>query len=125
MRGIYLLRAAAVGLALVLSACGGEALSGEAAKGQDLFNSGGSSGYPCLSCHTVDGADLVGPSLQGISERAGERVEGLSAEEYIRQSIQYPSNYIVENFSDVMPKVYAQTLSQEDIDALVAFLMTQ
>lgn len=125
MHGIRWLSAAALGLVLVLSACGGEEPSGEAVRGQDLFTTGGSSGYPCASCHTLDGTPLVGPSLQGVSERAGERVDGLSAEDYIRQSIQYPSNYIVEGYSDVMPKVYGQTYSEEDVNALIAYLMTQ
>jgi len=44
-----------------------------------------------------------GPSFQGISKRAGDRVPGLSAVEYLRQSIVDPSAYMVEGFVDIMP----------------------
>ncbi len=66
-----------------------------------------------------------GPSFQGISKRAGDRVPGLSAVEYLRQSIVDPSAYVVEGFVDIMPISIGFLLSEEDIDNLVAFLLTQ
>jgi hypothetical protein len=63
--------------------------------------------------------------MQGVSERAGDRVPELSAVEYLRQSIQDPSAYVVEGFSDTMSKGIHAAFSEEDIDALVAFLLTQ
>ena len=66
------------------------------------------------------------PSLQGISERAGTRVAGLGAEEYIRQSILETNAYIVEGFPEsLMPVNFSETLSAEELDAVIAFLMTQ
>lgn len=124
-RGVRWLAVAAVGLAAALSACGGGEISGDAARGEEVFNTGGASQVPCATCHSLDGTDLVGPSLQSISERAGERIDGVSAEDYIRQSIVSPSAYLTDGFSDVMPKNYGAALSAEDIDALVAFLMQQ
>ena len=51
---------------------------------------------------------------------------GLSAEEYLRESIVDPAAYIVEGYSDgTMPKGFRFLLSEEDIDSLVAFLLTQ
>jgi hypothetical protein len=76
-------------------------------------------------CHSLDGSADAGPSFQGISERAGERVPDLSAVEYLRQSIVDPSAYVVEGFDDIMPKGYRILLSEEDIDDLVALLLTQ
>ncbi len=51
---------------------------------------------------------------------------GLSAEEYLRESIVDPAAYTVDGyFADAMPKVYKILLSEEDVDGLVAFLLTQ
>jgi len=49
----------------------------------------------------------------------------MSAEVYLRESIVDPSAYIVEGYSDYMPKGFKFLLSEEDIDNLVAFLRTQ
>jgi cytochrome c2 len=79
----------------------------------------------CASCHAIE-ADviLLGPSFHGIATRAGERVAGLSAEEYIRESILEPSNYLVEGFGDLMQKNFSEVLSSDDITAITAYLMT-
>lgn len=114
-------------VALGLAACGSapSSAASDAARGRQIFETGGASGVPCATCHSLDGTQIVGPSLKGISQRAGSRVPGQSAQEYIRQSIVNPSAYIVNGFSDAMYKKYGQALSAQDIDDLVAFLMTQ
>jgi cytochrome c oxidase subunit 2 len=48
----------------------------------------------------------------------------LSAEEYLRESIVDPKAYIVEGYGGTMQR-YKFLLSEEDIDSLVAFLLTQ
>lgn len=91
----------------------------------------------CTQCHTLDGSDIRGgPSLLGISERAGDRIPELSAVEYLQQSILEPSAYLVEGFEDKM-KIYqvvdpdevdfliAGMIIQEELDDLIAFLLTQ
>ena len=68
---------------------------------------------------------LVGPSFDGIASRAQTRVPGLSAEEYLRQSIVEPNAYVVDGFpTGQMFNNYAEVLTEEDIDNLVAFLLT-
>ena len=113
--------------ALLLAACSsGEAGSpGDPARGKQIFLTGGTSGIPCATCHTLDGSTLVGPSLQGISTRAATRIPGESAEDYIRQSIENPSAYLVDGYSDQMYKQYASQLTPQDLSDVVAFLMTQ
>lgn len=132
-----------VAMAVVLAGCGnGDASTttvtasqtaavGDPVRGRQIWDDGGGvlSG-PCSVCHSVDGSEKVGvidraPTWQGISGRAGDRVPGLSAEEYLRKSIVDPSAYIVEGYSDAMPKGFKILLSEEDIDNLVAFLLTQ
>ncbi len=63
--------------------------------------------------------------MAGISGRAGDRVPGLSGEEYLRESIVDPAAFVVEGYSDFMAKGFRFLLSEEDIDGLVAFLLTQ
>jgi len=116
---------AVLGVLLALTACGGTgAAEGNVARGQELYTTGGATGLPCASCHTLDGSNLVGPSFQGIATRAAGRIADMPAEDYLRASIVSPSTYITPGYTNVMPAVYGETLSEEDIDALVAFLMT-
>ena len=114
-------------MVVMLAACGSSPTepTADLAAGEALFKSGGGSGIPCITCHTLDGSALVGPSLEGIGQRAGEQIPDVTAEEYIRQSIVDPSAYLVSGYSDAMNKTYGATLSEEDIDNLIAFLMTQ
>lgn len=123
MRRAWWVLLGVVSLALLLSACGKS--SGAVGEGRSIYDTGGASQLPCATCHSLDGTDLVGPSFEGLSERAGERIAGLSAEEYIRQSILTPSAYVVPGFSSTMPQTYSRTLSEEDIENLIAFVMEQ
>src|SRR5688500_9488886 len=94
MRGLRLIVAVSL-LAIILAGCGNTSEEGppvgDARTGEELSTSGGESMIPCTTCHTLDGTTLVGPSFQGIATRAATRVEGQSAEEYLRQSITNPS----------------------------------
>ncbi len=80
----------------------------------------------CKICHSLDPREnLVGPSFAGIATRAAERVPGMSAEEYLRQSIIDPDSYVVEGYpSGLMVPNFENTLTTAQIDDLVAFLMT-
>ncbi len=124
-RWAWIATAILVGLALAACGNGGsESAIGDPAQGRQIYETGGASGVPCLTCHTLDGSALVGPSFQGIAGRAGTRVEGLSAEEYLRQSILEPTAYVVEGFEPTMPETYADTLSEDDINNVIAFLLS-
>jgi len=125
---------------LVVAACGnGDAnttapasTAGDPERGRQIWDDGGGviQGGGCQACHSLDGSEKAGstraPTWQGVSGRAGDRVPGLSAEEYLRESIVDPAAYTVDGyFVDAMPKGYKILLSEEDIDGLVAFLLTQ
>ena len=60
----------------------------------------------------------------GISQRAGERVPGLSAEDYLRQSIIQPSAFLVSGYRDIMYPNFKEKLSEQDIADLIAYLET-
>jgi mono/diheme cytochrome c family protein len=66
---------------------------GDAAVGEELFLS-----YGCTGCHgnmDDEASAAVGPWLGNIAEVGSTRVEGLTTEEYVYESILYPSEYIV------------------------------
>ena len=67
---------------------------------------------------------MVGPSLSGIVDRAANRIEGLSAREYILLSIMEPGEYVVDGFVDQMPTNFENSLSGEEIDGVIAYLMS-
>ena len=100
-----------------------------AERGKAIFTSVviGSGTNGCGNCHYVKASqgDLAGPNLSGIAERAATRVEGQTAEEYIRNSIINPTAYEVEGWSSAaMPANYGAELSEEEIESLVLYLMT-
>jgi mono/diheme cytochrome c family protein len=90
------------------------------ARGRQVFLTSG-----CGGCHTIEGisSGTVGPNLTDIGSVAATMVSGMSAEDYIHQSIVDPSAFVVPGFPDnVMPKNFSQTLSAEQISDLVAYL---
>ncbi len=90
------------------------------ARGRTLYS------QRCASCHAIQAGvtGLPGPSLAGIADRAWYRKPGMGPEAYIRESILYPSDYIVEGYADVMQKNFADLFSSQELDDLIAFLMT-
>lgn len=79
----------------------------------------------CVSCHsTASDVVVVGPSLAGMAGTAAGRTERHDAEGYLRESIEDPGAYVVEGFEDLMPESLSKSLTDEQIDAVVAYLMT-
>jgi len=101
------------GSTTVAEAESNEPLTGEAllvATGQDLTAANG-----CIGCHTTDGRNGTGPTWSGLAETVDE--------DYLRRAILEPNVDIAEGFSpDLMPSTYADALSDEDVDAIVAYL---
>lgn len=109
-------------LVVVLSmACAPEPVATDpVARGRQIYRTSG-----CVSCH--DGSLFnvfrpVGPPLDDIGLVGGNREPGMSAEDYLRQSITDPGAYLVPGYPDSMPRGLARDLSPEDLAALVAYL---
>jgi hypothetical protein len=67
-----------------------------------------------------------GPSLYGIAERAGTTREGYSAEEYLRESIVLPCEFLAEGeVFCPMPRNFGERLDAQNLADLIAFLMEQ
>ena len=80
----------------------------------------------CTACHSLQ-PDVVqvGPSWYGVADRAVTRVPGQSPALYIYTSITQPNEYVVEGFQpDLMPAIYGQILSDEQIANIMAYLLT-
>lgn len=79
----------------------------------------------CASCHSLEpDVVIVGPSLAGVASRASERVPGQTAAVYLRNAILYPSDFIVPGYDDLMAKNLGAALTVDQVDDLVAFLLT-
>ncbi|MCA0458321.1 MAG: PQQ-dependent sugar dehydrogenase [Chloroflexi bacterium] len=94
--------------------------------GEIIFRNGTNGAPACVTCHVVDSSAAgVGPSLLGLNAVAGMRVDGLSAEEYVRQSILHPNEYMVDGYiAGVMYQNYEGQLSETDVDALVEYVLS-
>jgi nitric oxide reductase subunit C len=106
------------------------------ALGEALFHA---SPPACFTCHsTAPGVVLAGPSVAGTARRAQEVVESekytgaaTTAEGYVRESILEPHAHITEgpdffasNGRSIMPDNYGETLTPEQIEQLVDYLMS-
>jgi hypothetical protein len=68
---------------------------------------------------------IVGPPLAGVASRAAERLPGLSAEDYLYQSILEPDAFKAPGFEEQsMDPTIGRRLTVEQVDDLVAFLLT-
>ncbi|MCB9452687.1 MAG: cytochrome c [Anaerolineaceae bacterium] len=109
------------------SAGGSDVPTGDATKGEALFNEFRSEvNFACANCHYVDQeTQLIGPGLLNVSIRGETREPGVNAIEYIHQSIVSPSAYVVEGYPDMlMPQIYGQIFTEEQIQDLIAYLFT-
>lgn len=114
-------------LALLLAACSGVAAQPEptptrdplAVRGEAVFN------LHCATCHaTVPETVIVGPSLSGIASRASTYDANLNARQYIEISILRPDAFLVTGFANAMPADLGKKLTSEELDAIVAYLLT-
>ncbi len=92
------------------------------ARGQALFwntNPG------CFLCHSIDGSGGTrAPDLTEVASRAGQRVAGLSAGEYLQEKIKagLTYQYTVPQYSPIMPP-FGQVLTEEQIKDIIAYLV--
>jgi cytochrome c oxidase subunit 2 len=78
----------------------------------------------CLTCHSIDGSEGIGPTFKGMLGRQTKITNGstITADEaYLRESIVNPSAKIVSGFDDVMPK---PELTDEEVDLILKYLET-
>lgn len=107
-------------------------------------------GFACATCHRVDTTEqLIGPGLLGVGspdhDPTEHAMDGMATPamggmamgddhdeeaehdpaEYIRTSILHPNEYVVPGFPEnLMPQTYGDILSEDQINDLVAYLLT-
>jgi mono/diheme cytochrome c family protein len=92
----------------------------------------GSSGHTCKTCHNPDEpVPGLGPYLYGIATVADTRIDGLSAEEYLYQSITDPRTFVAPPQGDLdewpnnlMPEDWLVYLGDEGVQDVIAYLLT-
>ena len=109
-------------LSVLLAACGGGGDAGGDANvdaGKALFSETVIGSQPgCITCHSLTAGEvIVGPSMAGIGTRGDAA--------YIRESILDPNAVLVEGYpADTMPNVWGTELTGEQVDQLVAYLLS-
>ena len=96
-------------------------------RGAVLFNTS-RGGFACATCHYASERRLIGPGLAGIAERfTSYELEG-SVEAYIHESIVNPTAFIALGEpafpENIMPLNYAALLSEEEIEELIAYILS-
>ncbi len=81
----------------------------------------------CMTCHSIDGTRLTGPTWQGLfgTERTmndGSKV--LADDNYIRESILQPRAKIVATYAAGQMNSFQGQVDEKDIDAIIAYLRT-
>lgn len=115
-------------IALFLIGCGGEpevtavptpTLEPVAQMGFEVYT------QHCAICHAITPETVIrGPSFHGMAATAETRVAGQDATTYLYNSIMRPDDFLVEGFENVMPSTLGKTLTGEEIDAVVTYLLT-
>jgi cytochrome c oxidase subunit 2 len=81
----------------------------------------------CGGCHQLAAAGssgTVGPSLDNLVADAKANGKGKTPEQYVRESIMTPDAVVVPGFpKGTMPQNFGKTLTKQQIDALIAFLL--
>jgi mono/diheme cytochrome c family protein len=96
-------------------------------RGEEIFRKGVNESPPCISCHQVTTSSFgfaLGPSLIGVGNRAATRISGMSAEEYLTDSILNPGSFLVPVYRNIMYPKFADHFSEQDVADLIAYLMT-
>ena len=110
------------------------ATDGLVAMGQEIFMVAPANVGPqalwCNTCHQIEGLaiGLIGPDLTHIATDAGTRRPGMSAEQYIRESVTDPEVFVATGVdratAGLMTEAITSGLTDEQVDALVDFMLT-
>jgi cytochrome c oxidase subunit 2 len=81
----------------------------------------------CVTCHSLDGSKLVGPSFKGVWGKTETVVtDGVERqitidEEYVRRSIMEPAADLVKGYQNLMPS-QAAIVDSTDVENIIEFL---
>jgi len=79
--------------------------------------------FDCLSCHIVPGVEEggdIGPDLTKLAAAAGQRKKGMSARQFIEESIISPNAFVGPDMeADMMPDDYAGKMTVAELNMIV------
>ncbi|MFU8843249.1 MAG: cytochrome c oxidase subunit II [Bacteroidales bacterium] len=84
----------------------------------------------CLSCHSLDGTKLIGPSFKGVWGKQeivitdNQEREITIDEAYIRQSIYEPESDLVKGYNRGLMISYKELVSEEEVQDIIEFIKT-
>jgi mono/diheme cytochrome c family protein len=89
--------------------------------GEAVFASAG-----CGGCHALERAGTnaqIGPAVEQVELQAAADAAGAPLDQFVRESIVDPDKVVRANYRrGVMPTTFGDTLTEEQIDALVGYL---
>ncbi len=88
--------------------------------GEEIFKTKGT----CEICHRIGQKGTRAPDLAGVGGRAAKTKPGMSAKQYLIESLIQPAAFIVEGYPNIMPAVDKPplALNRSELWALTAFL---
>jgi len=82
----------------------------------------------CITCHSLDGSKIIGPSFKGIY---GHEVEVITDgqertvivdDEYIKRSLYEPNADVVKGYNQGLMISYKQQFSEEDVASIIEYI---
>ena len=81
----------------------------------------------CLTCHSLDGSKIIGPSFKGlygskrvvITDQGEKTVDAF--DDYIKRSILDPNTEVVKGFNKGLMQSYKDVIKGEDLDKIVDY----
>ena len=88
--------------------------------GEEIFKTKGT----CEICHRIGQKGTRAPDLAGVGSRAAKAKPGMSAKQYLIESLLQPGAFIVEGYPNIMPAVDKPpiALNRSELWAITAFL---
>ncbi len=83
----------------------------------------------CIGCHSLDGSDGIAPSLFELAgqprqlDKDGQTIEITIDEDYLKRAIRDPNSEVVQGYEAMMPEYDEAAISQEDLQAVVDYLL--
>jgi cytochrome c oxidase subunit 2 len=85
----------------------------------------------CLTCHSLDGSRLIGPTFRGIYGKsevviteAGEEMTITVDDDYLVRSIYEPNAEIVKGYNKGLMISYKSTLSDQQVQEIIDYIKT-
>lgn len=81
----------------------------------------------CLSCHSVDGSAMVGPTWKGLYGHEVELEDGttvIADVEYLTESIKDPNAKVVKGFPAGAMPPYGSILTDENVLDIIAYIQS-